>query len=164
MAVVGKPRNYDKKFLFGIEIDGLEVAWFESCSSLEAEVGVVEQHEGGSIVVADQAPGKVKYAPITLMVGATDNRELYDWWEQVIDAAANSGEPDDSYKKNLSIVQKDRDGTVKKRHNVFLAWPNKYVAGEWDAKAEENVIEQITLTYRYFKRGSAAATAAANQP
>jgi phage tail-like protein len=155
MTVVGTPRSYDKKFLFGIEIDGLEVAWFETCSSLEAEIGVVEQHEGGGINVADQSPGKVKFAAVTLGIGATDNEELYKWWLQVIDAAADTGEPDDTYKKNCAIIQKDRDGSEKRRHTLYKAWPSKYKAGEWDAKAEENVIEEITLTYLRFERKNA---------
>lgn len=148
MPVTGTPRSYDKKFMFTVEIDGLAIAWFESVSGLESEVGVVEQHEGGSINVADQSPGKVKFSPVTLMVGATDNRELYDWYLLVIDAAANSGEPDDSYKKTVSIVQKDRNGTEKKRWNLFEAWPSKFKAGEWDAKAEENVMQEVTLTIK----------------
>jgi phage tail-like protein len=155
MGVVGTPRSYDKKFLFAIEIDGLDVAWFETCSSLEAEIGVVEQHEGGGINVADQSPGKVKFPAVTLTVGATDNQELYNWWLQVIDAAADTGEPDDTYKKQAAIVQKDRDGTEKRRHTLYKAWPSKYKAGEWDAKAEENVIEEITLTYLRFDRKNA---------
>lgn len=156
MAVQGNPRNYDKKFLFAVEIDGIDVAWFESVSGLEAEIGVVEQHEGGNINVADQSPGKVKFAAITLMVGSTDNTQLYDWWLQVIDAGANVGEVDNDYKRNLSIVQKDRDGSEKRRFNLYEAWPSKYKSGEWDAKAEENVIEEVTLTYKYYDRADAA--------
>lgn len=152
MPVVGTPRNYDKKFLFAVEIDGLEVAWFETVSGLEFEVGVVEQREGGNINVADQSPGLVKFSAVTLTVGSTDNRELYDWALLVVDAAANAGLVDKSYKKNVAIVQKDRDSTEKRRYNLFEAWPSKYKAGEWDAKAEENVMEEVTLTYLYFER------------
>lgn len=155
MPVTGTPRNYDKKFLFSVEIDGLDVAWFESCSSLEAEIGVVEQHEGGNINVADQSPGKVKFPAVTLSIGATDNDELYQWWLQVVDAAANLGDVDKGYKKSLSIVQRDRDGSVKKRYNLAEAWPSKFVAGEWDAKSEENVMESVTLTYLRWERAAA---------
>jgi phage tail-like protein len=142
MPVVGNPRNYDKKFLFGVEIDGLTIAWFTTVSGLEGE--------GGQIGVADKSPGLVEFPEVTLTVGATDNRELYDWWLQVINAAANSGLPDAAYKKNVSIVQTDRDGTVKKRWDLYEAWPSKFKAGEWDANAEENVMQEITLTYKYF--------------
>ncbi len=154
MAIQGQARGYDQKWAFAIEIDGLEVAWFETCSALEAEVGVVEQHEGGNITVADQTPGKVKFSPVTLTLGATSNQELYTWFQLVADASANSGAPSDAVKKNLAIVQLERDGTEKKRWDVFFAFPTKFKAGEWDAKAEENVIQEVTLTYRYFKPGA----------
>jgi phage tail-like protein len=149
MGVVGKPRSYHKKFLFSVEIDDCEVAWFESCSAIEAELGVVEQREGGKIVVADQSPGLLKTTPVTLTVGATDNRELWDWWEQIIDAAADSGEPDDSYKRNVAIVQRDRDGSEKRRYNLPKAWISKFKAAEWDAKAEENTMQEVTIVYPY---------------
>jgi phage tail-like protein len=157
MTVQGEPRRYDKKFLFGIEIAGLEVAHFETMSELSGEVGVVEQHEGGMANVADQSPGKLKFNTVTLTIGATDNQELYNWWLQVIDAASNSGEIDEEYKRTVNLVQKDRNGTEKRRFKLFKAWPMKYVAGEWDAKAEENVIESIELVYLRFERVNAAA-------
>ena len=157
MPVQGEPRRYDKKFLFAVEIAGLEVAHFETMSELSAEVGVVEQHEGGKSNVADQSPGKVKFNTVTLTIGSTDNTELYDWWLQVIDAASNSGEVDESYKRTVNLVQKDRNGSEKRRHKLFKAWPMKYIAGEWDAKAEENVIESVELTFLRFERVNAAA-------
>lgn len=151
MPVTGTPRNYDKKFLFAVEIDGLDVAWFESVSGLESEVGVVEQHEGGDPNVADQSPGKVKFSAVTLTLGATDNHELYDWYLLVIDAEAGTGVVDAEYKKNVSIVQKDRDGSEKRRWDLFECWPSKFKAGEWDAKAEENVMQEVTLTVKRWK-------------
>jgi phage tail-like protein len=151
MPVTGTPRNYDKKFLFTVEIDGLDVAWFEKVSGLEKEVGVVEQHEGGDPNVADQSPGKVKFSEVTLTIGATDNRELYDWSELVIDAEAGTGAVDNDYKKNVAIVQKDRDGSEKRRWNLFECWPKKFSAGEWDAKAEENVMQEVVLVVKRWK-------------
>jgi phage tail-like protein len=153
MTVQGNPRNYDKRFLFSVEIDDIDVAWFSSISGLEAEIGVVEQHEGGGINVADESPGKVKFSELTLGVGSTDNRQMYDWWLQVVDASGGdngSGLPDDQYKKNIAIVQRDRDGTTKRRWNLFQAWPKKFKAGEWDATAEENVMQEVVIRYRRF--------------
>lgn len=150
--IVGTPRGYDQKWNFAVEIDGLDVAWFETVSGLEFEIGVAEQHEGGSIVVASQEATKVKFTPVTLALGATGNRELYDWALEVANAAANAGAVSPDYKKSVSIVQKDRDGTEKRRYDLAEAFPTKYKSGEWDAKAEENVVEEMTLTYRYYER------------
>lgn len=153
MSVVGEPKNYDQKWNFAVEIDNIEVAWFQSISGLEFEIGVIEQAEGGNILAAaSQDAGKIKFSPITLMNGVTNNRDLLDWALEGADASANAGLPKEGYKRTAAIVQKDRDGSEKRRYNLFKAWISKYKAGEWDAKADENVIEETTITYLYFER------------
>ncbi|NUP12883.1 MAG: phage tail protein [Polyangiaceae bacterium] len=148
--IEGKPRRYNKKFLFGIEIDDIEVAWWSKCSEIKPEVGVVTQPEGGGILVEEnQSLGKVKWPPVTLEVGRTENDELYQWWVLCNDSSSNTGAVDDAYKKNVAIVQKDRDGSEIGRWNLYDAFPSSYGGGEWDASAEENVQESVVLTYRY---------------
>ena len=48
------------------------------------------------------------------------------------------------------IVQQDRNGKTLRRWSLSNAWPTKFVAGEWDNEADENVIESLTLTYDFF--------------
>jgi phage tail-like protein len=147
--VIGQPRRYLKRFLFVVEVDGIDgTIGFETVGPIEAEVGLVEQHEGGLVEVADQSPGKVKWTEVVLTRGATDSRDLYDWFLQVVDAEANAGLLDEEYKRNVSIVARDRDGSERVRWNLQKAWPRKWKGGEWDAKAEENVVEEITLVYQ----------------
>ena len=55
-----------------------------------------------------------------------------------------------NYKRNLDIVQQDRDGLTLRRWSLSLSWPVKFVAGEWDNESDENVIESVTLTYDFF--------------
>lgn len=151
-TIQGHPRRYDKKFMFAIEIAGLQVSWFHKISGLENESAVIEQFEAGNHNVADQSPGRVKFTPITLSIGATDNKELYNWRQQVIDASSDTGEVDANYKRNVAVVVLDRNGKEKRRYNLFEAWPSRYFAGEFDASAEENVVEECTLTYKRFER------------
>ena len=61
------------------------------------------------------------------------------------------GLTDVCYKRNLDIVQQDRDGTTLRRWSLSRAWPVKFVAGDWDNEADENVIESVTLTYDFFE-------------
>ncbi len=152
MAVIGQLRSYHKKFLFAIEIDEMEIGWFTSMSALKGELGVVEQREGGSIVVADQSPGLLKHPALTLRVGVTDNDELYNWWNQIIDSEANAGAKDASIKRNLAVVEKDRDGEELRRWNVFETWMSSFDAGEFDANQEENLVNEVVLVYKYFKK------------
>lgn len=155
MAITGSERNYDQKWNFAVEIDGLEVAWFSTAGPLEVEVGVVEVNEGGAMI-PNTAPGKPKFAEITLTNGATNNMDFWNWMKEVADASRGRGEPDGRYKRNAAIVQKERDKSAKRRYPLYRAWPKKFTAGEWDAGAEEAVMQSIVLRYDYFDQVNVA--------
>lgn len=148
---VGSPRSFYKKFKFTIEIDGFTYFGFQKCSELSAEIGVVEHREGG-VLIADKTPGLVTVPNITLERGATKDQEMFKWWKQVVDMAANLGEglPDPGYARSMDIVQHDRDGSVLQRFPIPLAWPRKFVAGEWDNDADEVVITSVELVIQMF--------------
>ena len=148
MAVTGKPRTFHKKFKFIVECDGIAVAKFTKAGPLEMEVAVVEQYEGGSLIPVKE-PGRVKVTNVTLERGVTDDQDLWNWFKQVADLAANSGEISPTYKKNLDIVQQDRDNTTLKRWRLANAWPTKFKGGDWDNDADENVLESVELAYDY---------------
>jgi phage tail-like protein len=150
MAVIGTPRTFHKKFKFLVEIDGVASAGFRKCSELSVEVANIHYFEGGALV-PNKSPGRLTFADVTLERGATSDRDLLDWFSQVADAAANAGLNEPDFKRNLDIVQQDRDGTTLRRWSLTGAWPVKFVAGEWDNEADENVIESVTLTYDFFE-------------
>jgi len=146
MAISGNPRSFHKKFKFLIEIDGIARAHFKTCSELSTEVGVVKHREGGALR-ADKSPGLVEDEPITLERGVTNDLELYTWFKEVVDAASGTGLVDDQYKREMHIVQLDRDGSELRRWPVTGCWPKKFVAGAWDNDAEEVVIETVVLEH-----------------
>ncbi len=150
MAVIGTPRTFHKKFKFIVEIDGVASAGFQKCSELSVEVANVEYHEGGTLI-PNKSPGRLKFADVTLERGATKDHDLFDWMEEVADASANAGLVEPKFKRNLDIVQQDRDGSTLRRWSLSGAWPTKFVAGAWDNEADENVIESVTLTFDFFK-------------
>lgn len=154
--VFGKARSFHKKFKFVVDIDGFAetvpgtgATGFQKCSELSYEVAKVEYSEGGALI-PDKSPGRVTYSDVTLERGATRSQEMFDWAKEVANAAANSGLIDPGYKRTVDIVQQDRDGSTLRRWRLFNAWPPKFVAGEWDNEADENVIEMMTLTYDTF--------------
>ena len=151
MAVIGTPRTFHKKFKFIVEIDGVASAGFQKCSELSVEVANIEYHEGGTLI-PNKSPGRLKFADVTLERGATKDIDLFAWMEMVADAAANAGLVEPAFKRNLDIVQQDRDGSTLRRWSVSGAWPVKFVAGAWDNEADENVIESVTLTFDFFQR------------
>lgn len=157
MGLAGTVKSFDTKLKFQVEIDGFASASFSKVSSLEFEIEKIEHYEGGSLVPNKQ-PGLVKFAPLTLERGVTRDVDFFNWCVDVVAPAAagvgavNTGLPTPLYKRNLDIVQIDRDGAVLKRWTCYGCWPTKFSAGEWDNGANEVVIESITLEMDFFDR------------
>lgn len=147
---ISKPRNLYKKYLFLIEIDGIAHAGFQSCSGLTMESETIEYHEGGMNRPVAKDAGKVKFEPLTLKRGATDDTDTYTWALLANEAVTGLGAPEPTYKRNISIVQKDRSGVILKRWNLTNAWVKKFTAADWDANANEAVIEELVIEYDYF--------------
>jgi len=148
MPIVGTPRTFHKRFSYLVESEWAN-AGFQKCSELSVEVANIEYHEGGSLI-PNKSPGRLKFADVTLERGATKDHDLFDWMQQVADAAANAGLVEPRFKRGLDVVQLDRDGSTLRRWSIAGAWPVKFVAGAWDNEADENVIESVTLTYDFF--------------
>ena len=147
--IIGAPRTFHKKYAFLAQIDEFASAGFQKCSELSVETSSIEYHEGGSLI-PNKSPGRLKFADVTLERGATKDLDLFNWFSDVADAVANAGLAEPVFKRNLDIVQLDRDGTTLRRWTLSGAWPIKFVAGAWDNEADENVIESVTLTYDFF--------------
>lgn len=156
MPVVGQPRSFYKQFLFKVEIPGVASTGFQKCGEIKGEVAKIEQWEG-SALAADTSPGRYKTADVTLERGATKDLDLWKWWKLVADIAQNGGEIDAKYKKTIDVVQLDRDGTELRRWTLHDAWPTAFVAGQYDNTADANVMESVTLTYKWFDTEDEAA-------
>lgn len=150
MAVLGVPRIYHPKFRFVVEIDGILTGSFQSCSELSSEFAEITQWEGGALI-PDKSPGRLTYDDITLSRGVTGNDELYKWHRSLGEAVTNRGLNAPFFKRNLDIVQLDRTGIRVRTWQVFSAWPKRFVAGDWDNDADENVLEQVVLAFDFYK-------------
>lgn len=157
MAIAGTVKSYYKRAQFLVEIDGVASAAFQSASELSAEVAEVQQWEGGA-VIANKSPGRVTMTDLTLERGATADKALFLWFSTVVQLTAAGvgspafGLPDPLYKRNLDIVQLDRDGIELARWLIAGAWPKKFMAGAWDNTVDENVIESVVLAFDFFER------------
>ncbi len=150
MPVIGNPRSCHKRFLFIVQSEDIAHGGFQKASELSVEVANVQYFEGGSII-ANKSPGRLTFSDVTLERGATQDRDLFSWFQDVAITSSGLGLADVNYKRNLDIVQQDRDGVTLRRWSLSRAWPVKFVAGEWDNESDENVIESVTLTYDYFE-------------
>lgn len=149
-TVIGKTRSFHKKFKFIVEVDSFGSSAWQKCGELSSEIAKIEQWEGGALI-PNKSPGRMTFADVTLDRGATEDLDCYNWFNTVASAVSNAGLIDDEYKRNADIVQQNRDGKTLRRWRLTNAWPMKFMAGEWDNGADENVMEGLTLTFDRFE-------------
>lgn len=147
----GTPRSFHKKFKFQFEIDNFNFFGFQKCSELSAEIAKIEYYEGGALI-PDKSPGRVTVSDMTIQRAATMDNDLFAWFKQVVDMVAQQGLVDPQYKRDGDVLQLDRDGSELRRWTCSGLWPNKFVAGDWDNEADENVIESATLSMDTFDK------------
>lgn len=128
---------------FLVEIDNITSAAFQECSGLESEIEKIEYAEGAHNSVR-KFPGQVKFSPITLKRGTTDDRELYDWHQGIIDGTMDL--------RNISVIGLKRNDDECLRYNLFNAWISKWTATNFNAQASEIAIETIEICYERIER------------
>lgn len=150
-------QKYSHKYLFGIEIDGVEVAQFETCSPLKMGVGAVEHWEGGTLV-GHAEPGRLTCEPVTLTSGKTTSLELHSLFMKTLNPAVGAkeasgqiGAGDNDTEFNYDLVERNRDGSERARNRVYCWYTESYEHGSWDNKADEVVIQSITFKTKYFE-------------
>lgn len=146
-----KPKRYYSEYKFIVRIDGFVRAAFQDCSELEASVEVTDYYEGGT-VMPEKIPQTVKFNDCTLQRGATDDMDAHTWFEEVVNALADSGVPEREFRRQVEIVQQDRNGAEIESWILHEAFPKTYGTGKWDNKSNEVRIEKLVLAYKFFTR------------
>lgn len=150
MAVIGAATSFHNRFKFVVEIDGFQRAAFTRVTGLAGEVADVDHFEGGALI-PNKSPGRATFPNVTMERGATSDLEMYEWFRQVLNAAANTGLPDDAYKRNLDVVQQDRDDSTLRRWSLFNVYPRRFAPGDWDNDTDEKLIESVELRLDFFE-------------
>jgi phage tail-like protein len=131
---------------FAVEIDGLTLGYFTACSGLSLEYDVMEYKniaKAGSTKVVTKIPGKAKYTEVVMKRGFTPNRDLHDWFDEVVDAT------DKTPYKTGSIVVYDRTQKEVARFSLLNMWPSKLSASDLNAAQDEVMIEELTIQHEF---------------
>lgn len=131
---------------FALEIDGLELGFFQSLGGLSSTTEVVDNWEttAEGRPINRKYPGKTTYGDISLSRGLTSNAEIQAWHKKTTDGTIE--------RKNGSIVMYDSAGTECGRWNFENGFPITTSVGDLDAGSEDIVIEQLTLACEYVER------------
>jgi len=140
-----QPQRNDpyKAFNFLVEIDNVARAAFSEVSGLESETAVIEYRTGGEHLMR-KLPGLTKFGNITLRQGVTQDRELWDWRQAIVE-----GNPD---RRNGRIILLDDQRTEVVRWNFRNGWPCKWEGPAFNAKANEVAIETLEIAHEGLER------------
>ena len=129
---------------FRLEIDGIERGGFRECSGLDSTNAPIDYREGDDALTLHRIPGMTSFSAITLRWGISDDADLYEWRQQVIDGAVD--------RRNGSVVLLDDTGEEKVRWNFVSAWPSKWTAPTFNATGNEVAIESLEITHEGLSR------------
>jgi phage tail-like protein len=125
-----------RAFRFLVEIQGLEVAGFQSVSGLERETKIEPYREGGVNYHERQHAGLTTYPPLRLKRGLADPM-LWAWHQAVILGQIK--------RMVMSVVLLGEGRTEAWRWIFIDAYPTKWTAGDLDAT--QNVVATETVEF-----------------
>lgn len=129
-----------RAFNFRIEIDNLTVGSFSECSGLSSDGDAVDYREGTDIPLnVRKLVGLRKYSNIMLKRGYTQNTELWDWYNNIV-----NGIPD---RRNGTIILMDEARNDVMRWNIENAWINKIEGPSFKANGNEIAMESVELVH-----------------
>lgn len=143
------PLLHDAEFqgaYFGMEIDGLTLAFFTACSGLSIEFDVMEYKsisKTGTMKVTTKIPGKPKYSEVVLKRGFTPSTDLRDWFNEVVEA-----KKDTPYKTGAIVVY-DRTQKEVARFTLLNMWPSKMSVSSLNAATDEVMVEELTMQHEF---------------
>jgi phage tail-like protein len=138
---VGDRKDPYRGYNFLVEIDGITRAGFRECAGLDSTQDPIEYREGNEGLTARKLPGLNKYSNISLKWGITDDAELWDWRQQVMNGNI------DGARKNGSIILMDDTGEEKVRWNFREGWPTKWTGPSFNATGSDIGIESLDIVH-----------------
>jgi phage tail-like protein len=143
--VMAPPRRDPYKvFKFRVEIDGLTSAAFSEVSGLDSETVVIEYRTGSEPNSVRKLPGLTKYPNIVLKRGITQDAELWNWRQRVVDG--------DVDRRNGSIILQDDSGQDQVRWNFRNGWPCKLQGPHLNAHGNDVAIETLEISHEGLER------------
>jgi phage tail-like protein len=146
-----------KVFRFQVEVDNFSRFGFTKCSGLTVSVEEVKYREGGSNTTPQKSPGLADFPSITLERGqilatGAGGDDFIVWFTQVFDASAKTARSSKTFRKDIDIVQFDKEGNEARRWRLDEAWPSALTgAPDLDALSSENAIEKLVIAHEGFK-------------
>jgi phage tail-like protein len=130
-------------FHYAIEIQGVVTGYFTECAGIGSEHEVIDHKivdEKGRERI-QKIPGRLKWENVTLKRGITDNMDIWDWRDQVVQGRVEEA------RHNGSIVMFNQALEEIARWNFENAWPVKVSGPSVKSDSNEFGIEELVITH-----------------
>jgi phage tail-like protein len=135
-------------FQFALDVGGKVTGYFTEVSGIGSEHEVVEHKvtddKGHDII--RKLPGRMKWNDVTLKRGITDNVQIWEWRDAVVDGDMKTA------RQNCSIIMFDRNYQPKAQWDFTNAWPVKVTGPEFKSDSNDYGVEELVLTHEGMKR------------
>lgn len=135
---------------FIIEIEGLHVGGFSSCSGLQVETEVHEYREGGVNDYVHRFAGPAKHPSLVLKHGMSPLDGLWQWHQDVVTGAFK--------RRNGTIYLLNRQRLPVAWWNFKKALPVKWSGPELDAQTGAVAFETVEIAHHGLSRPRLATT------
>lgn len=129
--------------LFGIEIDGVQIAQFREVAGVANTISVIEHRENkpGGVQVLKKLPGNASAGDITLRRGKTSDKALWAWFKQVRDGDVAGA------RRNGSVILYDYEHGEVARYNFVNGWPSRLSITNLASPGNDVVIEECVISH-----------------
>ncbi|UCH43014.1 MAG: phage tail protein [Dehalococcoidales bacterium] len=137
-------------FNFGLEFQGAIAGYFTECNGIGSENEVIDHKvvDDSGREITKKIPGRLKWGDITLKRGITEDMQIWDWREDVVQGDM------DGARKNGSVVMMDRNYNTVARWNFENAWPSKVSGPSMKSDSNEFGIEELVIVHEGIYRES----------
>jgi phage tail-like protein len=138
-------------FAFGIEFQDRITGYFTEVSGIGSESEVVEHkvvNEDSKETIIQKIPGRLTWGDITLKRGVTDNLDVWEWRQDVVEGNLEAA------RKNGTITAYDSQWNPVAQWEVVKAWPSKVDGPAPKADSTDYLVEEMVLVHEGIKRAS----------
>lgn len=158
MAGASKIQHPYGAFRFKLEVDGVALGHFKSCSGLKHEIEVLEFQEGGANEFKHKLVAQGSYPNVVLKMGFVSNGIAEDWHYEYAAADAKKGQ-----RKTVRIyLLADDAQAVVGQWTLRDAWPAKWEGPEFDGSSDNLAIETLEIAHHGILRANQKSSASLN--
>lgn len=132
---------------FGLEIDGDTKGVFKKCTGISTKNEIItEQKAKNGKTIVQKQPGLLSVGDITLERGYTENMDLFDWRQLIVDGKIADN------RKNCTIVLYNHADERVGEFFLEECWPSELKGPDMDASSNDIAIESVTLAVERIER------------